>query len=41
MKPFNNLEYKTLTEELWKNVQAQSSFEPLLEYSQDQMPLIN
>ena len=47
MKPFNNLENKAPSDTYWrvqlvsKNVQAHNSLESPLEYSQDQMPLMN
>ena len=47
MKPSNNLENKTLPDTYWRvqvvcmKVQAHSSLEPPMEYSQDQMPLMN
>ena len=47
MKPSNNVENKTPPNTYWriqlvcKKVQAHSSLEPPLEYSQDQTPLTN
>ena len=47
MKPSNNLENKTPSDTywrvqlVWKKVQAHSSWEPQVEYNQDQMPLTN
>ena len=47
MKPSNNVENKTPPDTYWriqlvcKKVQAHSSLEPPLEYSQDQTPLTN
>ena len=46
MKPFNNLENKSPSDTylrvqlVCKRVQAHSSLEPPLEYSQDQMPAV-
>ena len=46
MRPSNNLENKTLSDTYWRNaitcikVQANSFSEPLLEYNQDQTPLM-
>ena len=47
MRPSNNLENKTLSDTYWRvqleclKVQAHSSVEPPLKYSQDHMPLMN
>ena len=47
MRPSNNLEHKTLSDTYWRvqlvfmKVQTHSTLEPLLEYNQDQMLLVN
>ena len=47
MRPFNNLENKTLSSIYWRvqlvcvKVQAHSSVEVSLEYNQEQMPLVD